>query len=89
MTDNGKRLFGLSTDHKQRIIDRMRNRGRVAAGSSVTASAGLTRKPQNIAEEFYQIDDLPGLKQLQIQALAAEKFEIENPFFLCHDACDP
>ncbi len=86
MTDTDKNIFGLSTDHKQRIIDRMKSRNKEIIGSSAMTKPNLSRMSADIPEKFYQVDEFPGLKQLQIQAIAAEKFGIENPFYRCHDA---
>jgi len=86
MSDLDKNLFGLSTDRKQRIIDKMLNRSKSDTNTQVYAKTNLTRISHGVPEEFYQVEQLPGLKQLQIQAIAAEKFGIENPFFRCHDS---
>ncbi len=85
MSDSNKNLFGLSTARKQRIIDKMRNRSKSDANTQVYAKTNMRRISQGVPEEFYQVEQLPGLKHLQIQAIAAEKFGIENPFFRCHD----
>ena len=85
MSDSDKNLFGLSTVRKQRIIDKMRNRSKSDANTQVYAKTNMRRTPQGVPEEFHQVEQLPGLKHLQMQAIAAEKFGIENPFFRCHD----
>jgi 8-amino-7-oxononanoate synthase len=84
MNESGNKLFGLSSEHKQRLIERMRNRTRTGVTESNREQVNLKAFKTDIPKEFYSIDDLPGLKQLQIQAAAAEKFGIENPFFRCH-----
>jgi 8-amino-7-oxononanoate synthase len=84
MNESGNKIFGLSTEHKQRLIERMRNRTQTGAAESSRENINLKIFKSDIPKEFYSIDDLPGLKQLQIQATAAEKFGIENPFFRCH-----
>jgi 8-amino-7-oxononanoate synthase len=84
MTESGKNLFGLSSEHKKRLIDRMRQRQKTGNTYDVREKANLTAFKKEIPAEYYNIDDLPGLKQLHIQASAAEKFGIQNPFFRCH-----
>jgi 8-amino-7-oxononanoate synthase len=84
MNESGNKLFGLSSEDKQRLIERMRNRTRTGETESNREKVNLKAFKTDIPKEFYSIDDLPGLKQLQIQAAAAEKFGIENPFFRCH-----
>lgn len=84
MNDSGKKLFGLSPEHKQRLIARMRNRSQAGQEGQRPDKPGVTGLNADIPREYYTIEDLPGLKQLQIQATAAEKFGIENPFFRCH-----
>jgi 8-amino-7-oxononanoate synthase len=84
MTDAGKKLFGLSADHKKRLIERMRNRINSKINETKEEKVNPESFKSNIPKEFYNLDDLPGLKQLHIQATAAEKFGIQNPFFRCH-----
>ena len=84
MTEPGKNLFGLSSERKQRLIDRMRNRTRSESSEHKRDKLNLTNFKTDVPAAYYSIDDLPGLKQLQIQATAAEKFGIQNPFFRCH-----
>lgn len=79
-------LFGLSKDRKKKLIDRMKNRAGEPSSSAVRPASSLTGKVSKISEEFYRIEKLPGLKQVRIQAVAAEKFGIDNPFFRCHDS---
>lgn len=86
MTDPGKKLFGLSSEHKKRLIDRMRNRSGSASNDQKRDKVNLDSFKSDIPREFYNMDDLPGLKQLHIQASAAEKFGIKNPFFRCHNS---
>ncbi|NNE37026.1 MAG: aminotransferase class I/II-fold pyridoxal phosphate-dependent enzyme [Gammaproteobacteria bacterium] len=84
MTESSKNLFGLSSEHKKRLIDRMRQRQKAGSTHDVRDKVNLDAFKKEIPREYYNIDDLPGLKQLHIQATAAEKFEIQNPFFRCH-----
>ena len=71
MNDSGKKLFGLSPEHKQRLIARMRNRSQAGQEGQRPDKPGVTGLSADIPREFYTIEDLPGLKQLQIQATAA------------------
>ncbi len=84
MTESSKNLFGLSSEHKKRLIDRMRQRQKAGSPHDVRDKVNLNAFKKEIPSEFYNIDDMPGLKQLHIQATAAEKFGIQNPFFRCH-----
>ncbi len=84
MTESSKNLFGLSSEHKKRLIDRMRQRQKAGSPYDVRDKVNLNAFKKEIPSEFYNIDDMPGLKQLHIQATAAEKFGIQNPFFRCH-----
>ncbi len=84
MTDLNKNLFGLSSEHKQRLIERMRNRARPQIDEIKSESPELSVLSPDVQKDYYTIEDLPGLKQLQIQATAAEIFGIRNPFFRCH-----
>jgi 8-amino-7-oxononanoate synthase len=86
VTESGKNLFGLSIEHKQRLIDRMRNRSRSEQSEVKREKVKLDTFKTDIPREFYSMDDFPGLKQLHIQATAAEKFGIKNPFFRCHSS---
>ena len=85
MTRPENDLFGLSGSDKQRLIDRMRNR--VEAGmTSLRSGAGkIAPSAGDVPPEFWKIEDLPGHKQLQVQATAAERFNIANPFFRLHE----
>lgn len=85
MTEQNKNLFGLSSEHKQRLIDRMRNRARPGNDDIRSNNTESSVLNPDVQKDFYTIEDLPGLKQLQIQATAAEKFGIRNPFFRCHN----
>jgi 8-amino-7-oxononanoate synthase len=80
------KLFGLSGSDKQRIIDRIRNRNRNDKTSGTAFSHKLVTKTEEIPEEYYRLEHLPGLKQLQIQLAAADKLGIANPFFRMHEA---
>ncbi len=84
MTESSKNLFGLSSEHKKRLIDRMRQRQKSGNTYDVRDKVNLNAFKKEIPTEYYNIDDMPGLKQLHIQATAAEKFGIQNPFFRCH-----
>ncbi len=85
MSEHNKNLFGLSSEHKLRLIERMRNRAQPQINEVKPDTSGLSVLNPDVQKDFYSIEDLPGLKQLQIQAAAAEKFGIRNPFFRCHE----
>ena len=84
MTDQSKNLFGLSSEHKQRLIDKMRSRMRPQANDARLNNPEFRVVYPDVQKDFYSVEELPGLKQLKIQATAADKFGIRNPFFMCH-----
>jgi 8-amino-7-oxononanoate synthase len=86
VTDSDKNLFGLSVSDKKSLIERMRNRSRQEADKPRFSHGFSKALSRDIPEEYSKIEALPGLKQLQIQAAAADKFGIENPFFRMHEA---
>src|SRR3989338_209091 len=81
------KLFGLTGTDKQKIINLIRNRNLKNSQNQETelhSGHQFSTKLEDIPEEYYKIEHLPGLKQLQIQLTAAEKFGIANPFFRVH-----
>lgn len=87
MTGSDKNLFGLSVSDKKSLIERMRSRSKHDSDKArFTHKLNKTISRGSIPEEYYQLESLPGLKQLQIHAAAAEKFGIENPFFRTHES---
>jgi 8-amino-7-oxononanoate synthase len=86
MTSYDKNLFGLSDADKKSLIERMRNRTRQAIERPRFAQAFSKTPARDVPDEYYKVENLPGLKHLQIHAAAAEKFGIENPFFRMHES---
>ena len=85
MTEPGNKLFGLSPAAKEKLISRMRNRHGSSGKQQDVIAHSLSKSAAEIPAEYYDVEKLPGLRQLQIQKAAADKFGIENPFFRCHD----
>ena len=79
-------IFGLTVADKQKLIDRIRNRDRKGSETVSRPEQRLTPRVEDIPEEYYKLEYLPGIKQLQIQLTAAEKFGIDNPFFKIHES---
>lgn len=79
-------IFGLTGADKQKLIDRIRNRKSKGSESVNRPEQRLTPRVDAIPEEHYKLEYLPGIKQLQIQLTAAEKFGIDNPFFKIHES---
>ena len=87
MTGSDKNLFGLSISDKKNLIERMRSRSRSEADNKPRFTQKFSKAlSRDIPPEYYKIESLPGLKQLQIHVAAADKFGIENPFFRMHEA---
>ena len=86
MTDSDKKLFGLSVSDKKNLIERMRSRSKPDPYQPRFTHKISKAMSRDVPEEYYKIESLPGLKQLQITAAAAEKFGIENPFFRVHES---
>jgi 8-amino-7-oxononanoate synthase len=86
VTSSNNKLFGLTGSDKQKLIDRIRNRNRKGDGTETPSKHKFSSKMEEIPEEYYKLEFLPGVKQLQIQMTAAEKFGIENPFFRVHES---
>ena len=89
MIPMNNKLFGLTGADKKKIIDRIRNRNREDRKDRETElhqGQKYSNKIEDIPEEYYKVELLPGLKQLQIQLSAAEKFGIDNPFFKVHES---
>ena len=80
------KLFGLSNQDKQRVIERMRKRHIKSDANTIQSYKNLGIIRDELPEEYYSIESLPGFKQIQIQVTAADKFNIENPFFKTHDS---
>lgn len=86
MTSPDKNLFGLSVSDKKSLIERMRSRSRQEQDKPRVSPKLGKAATRDIPEEYYTLQSLPGLKQLQIQTAAADKFGIENPFFRVHES---
>ena len=77
-----KKLFGLSREQKQDLIQNVLKRSRADENKRPTAQEKCDFKEINPA--YYDINSLPGAKALQMQLAAARQFRLENPYFIEH-----
>jgi 8-amino-7-oxononanoate synthase len=77
-----KKLFGLSREQKQDLIQNVLKRSRADENKHPTAQEKCDFKEINPA--YYDINSLPGAKALQMQLAAARQFRLENPYFIEH-----
>ncbi len=74
----------MSSDLKARLMRRMQT---VAKSSPNLSLAGTSDSSSNAKYERYtRVDSLPGFMEMQVQAAAAERFGVENPYFRTHEA---
>jgi 8-amino-7-oxononanoate synthase len=76
MPDGKNALFGLDPKAAARLLAPPDTRA-AARPRSVTAA---------VPERFTRIVELPQYRQLQVQRLVAEKMDIKNLFFTCHES---
>jgi 8-amino-7-oxononanoate synthase len=87
VSDSKKDLFGLSGAEKQRLVDRIRGRaGRQTERPQPDRRQAAVSGAGDIPREFWDVESFPAMQQLLVQATAAEKFGIDNPFFRMHEA---
>lgn len=76
-------IFGLSTKDKQRLLDKVKRKKNLHINDSTVRN--IVESFDNTPLNYYQFDKFPEYKQIQIQKLAAEKLNIEIPYFKVHD----
>lgn len=84
MTDSPNRLFGLTASAKEQLVKRMVERRVKRPGASAAAAAPAEQTGADINEAFVRFDQLPGYQELHIQKAAADRLEIDNPYFKLH-----
>lgn len=81
MNDDTESLFGLDPDEQKLLLERLQP-GKLMGGQDKNRSR---RNAPAVPERFGLFSELPEYKQLQVQRLIAERMQIMNPFFTCHD----
>jgi hypothetical protein len=62
VTSSNNKLFGLTGSDKQKLIDRIRNRNRKGDGTETPSKHKFSSKMEEIPEEYYKFEFLPGVK---------------------------
>ena len=80
--DIGNPLFGLSPEEQKKLAENL-----LGKQQSLTQGGSERKRPHSVAipERFGQFKELPEYKHLQIQRVVADKMNILNPFFTCHE----
>lgn len=77
---DGKKLFGISSADKERLLAAMRQ-GR---GSAPVATAGRSARTP-VASEWLSFESLPGYAEIRVQQAVAQKIGLDDLFYVCHD----
>ena len=83
MKDKNNMIFGLSSEDKRRLLDKVKRKKSQPAKDNLIRNN--TASFNGINHDYYQFDKFPEYKQIQIQKLAAEKLNIAIPYFKIHD----
>ncbi|MDL2315841.1 aminotransferase class I/II-fold pyridoxal phosphate-dependent enzyme [Desulfovibrio sp. OttesenSCG-928-A18] len=74
-------MFGLDPTEQKRLFEQLQPAQRKRSQTQTRQRRDLAPVP----ERFGRINELPEYKQLLVHQVIAEKMDILNPFFTCHD----
>lgn len=80
----GKGLFGLSGAAKEDLIGKFLHKGRAAPADAEAASRSRS-VAREIPDSYCRFENLPGYEKILLPRMAAQRFNVENPFFRVHD----
>jgi 8-amino-7-oxononanoate synthase len=88
-TESGA-LFGISTEEKERLLERIRlHRRDAATGVELQLDDDgiepITNVWAGVPESLCRFDALPGYRQLRVLEAAANQLGIDNPYFRMHE----
>jgi len=81
MDDDRESLFGLTMEEQEKLLTQF-------SAAGLTAAANEPERRRNAAAmpaRFGRFEELPEYKHMQVHRLVAQKMDILNPFFVCHD----
>lgn len=84
----GRNLFGLSDQLKERLASEMLERHRKKLDKQAQEGEPSRRKlfrRNEIPEEFYRFDRMPGYQQIRVIEQGGKQLGIDSPFFKTHD----
>lgn len=81
MSDPKDSLFGLGLEEQKKLYGQLRTAKLIQSAPDAEQRLDEQKTP----ERFGQFTELPAYKQLQVHRLIAQKMEIMDPFFTCHE----
>lgn len=79
-----KKLFGISTADKQRLLAAMRHNAETEDSPASMPEQGRAAHIQ-VSPELLRFDSLPGFVEIRVQQAVARQTGLEEIFYVCHD----